>query len=127
MANFFSSQIGKQARVLTAALVLGTAILTLSTGQTAYAIRAPSSDSGGSDSGDGPAIGTAARPKRPADNGIRCTNTLPDGHIDFYLEGDVIWSNGRMLICRANGWQIVRSGSPSSVGGPTSGAYTQMP
>ena len=49
---------------------------------------------------------------------------LPDGHIDFYVEGDVIWSNYRLLVCRSGGWQILRSGPSSSVGSPTGGRYT---
>ena len=53
MLDLSSMHIGTQARALAAALALGAAVLSLSTGPTAYAARVISTDAGDAGTGDG--------------------------------------------------------------------------
>ena len=58
MARLSGINFGASARALTAALLLGTAILSFSPGPTAYAARYVTNEAGDTDSGGGPATGT---------------------------------------------------------------------
>ena len=75
----------RHARVLAAALVIGSAVLGVSTGQ------------------------TEARDNDPADNGVRCVYYNPQtGEMEFYFPGDKIWideysSQPRVLQCGEDG------------------------
>jgi hypothetical protein len=79
----------RHARVLAAALVLGVAVVGLSAGH------------------------AEARPKRPADNGVRCVRYYGDGEIAFFLPGEQVVvndANGKAhnLQCQADGtWKDV--------------------
>jgi hypothetical protein len=122
MAHLSGIQIGKQARALAAALALGAAVLSLSTGPTAYAARVSSTDAGDADTGAGDAgSGTATRDPR-----ARCTITRPDGHIDFYLPGTVYTRPDGQVFCGSDG-QWHRNGivDRATVGG--GGVATQAP
>ena len=58
MAHLTGINIGTFARALVAALLIGTAIMTFSPGQTAYAARAISTEAGDTDTGGAPDGGT---------------------------------------------------------------------
>ena len=75
MAHLSGIHIGKQARALAAALVLGTAILSLAPGH-AEAAKRVSTEAGDTDSGD--SAGTSAA-ERKNQNGseVKCTITRP--------------------------------------------------
>ena len=78
--------IGKQARVLVAALAIGATVLSLSAGQ------------------------AEARPRR--DNGTRCAATLDNGHIVFKLPGEYFSAGGGVNYqCMNTGnWRQTSSG-----------------
>jgi hypothetical protein len=92
MAHLSGIEVGKHARVLAAALVLGAAVLSLSAGQ------------------------AEARPRRPADNGVRCW--LPgggsgraDGYWEAFLPGDIVTdqATGKRYRCGGDGkWHPAR-------------------
>ena len=97
MAHLSRLQIGTQARALAAALALGAAVLSLSAGQ------------------------AEARPKRPADNGVRCwlpgggptsgTPTGPTGYWEAFMPGDVVidQATGKRYRCGSDGkWHPAR-------------------
>jgi hypothetical protein len=128
MAHLAGTRFGTHARVLVAAVALGTAVLSLSPGQTVYAARgiateAGDADSGGTDSGGG----TATRIN--INNKPKCTITRPDGHVDFYLPGTTYVRDGKHLICGNDGqWVVV--GRTGALDGPISGGsgvYTPAP
>jgi hypothetical protein len=80
----------RHARVLAAALMIGAAVLGVSTGQ------------------------AEARDNLPGDNGVRCVYYDPQtGDMDFYFPGDSIFLSGsdgnmRMLYCMEDGtWKDV--------------------
>jgi hypothetical protein len=81
--------IGKHARSVATALVLGVAVVGLAAGH------------------------AEARPKRPADNGIRCVRYYADGSMGFFLPGETIAvddanGKGHTLQCQADGtWKDV--------------------
>ena len=87
MATLSGIQIGKYARVLAAALAIGATVLSLSAGQ------------------------AEARPKRPADNGVRCW--LPNGNEhEFFMPGDIVIDNatGKRYKCGSDGkWHLART------------------
>jgi hypothetical protein len=103
MAHLSEIQIGKHARVLAAALALGAAVLSLSTGQ------------------------AEARAKRPVDNGTRCIFTSADGYIDFFMPGETINWGDETWRCGADGkWRLVRTNS-TPVGPQTGGGEVLAP
>ena len=125
--------VGKRIAGAATALLLGVATLGPSPGQAAYAaesnphgtisLAAIDSDAGGAPEGSG-SSSERKKPKHPADDGVRCADIKPGGHIDFYLPGETIVSNGRTLRCSPwGGWYVVpRSGDAGDVGSPTSGS-----
>jgi hypothetical protein len=131
MAHLSGMGIGTHARTLAVALLLGTAIVSFSGGQAAHAassnpqemvrIAIADPDSGGGP--EDPASNVERRRKHPVDNGIRCSITHPDGHIDLYLPGTIIIRDGRWVMCEENGqWKVLlRSGGAGDVGSPTTG------
>ena len=131
MAHLSGIRIGNHARELTAALMLGAAIVSFVPGQTAYAARAISTDAGDSGSGgdQGPRTpGTSHRETTP-DDGVRCSAGRPDGTIDFYLPGEEIIVGGKRYHCTSNGqWMVTgRTETPGMNTTPGGGVYTQAP
>ena len=108
MARLSGFHIGKQARALAAALVLGATGLALTPGQTAYAARGitnETGDGGTSGGGAGPA------PRMNINDFPKCTITRPDGSVDFYLPGNKIVRDGKTLYCGFDGeWVVTRPG-----------------
>jgi hypothetical protein len=123
----------KRTSILVAAVMLGVATLGLSPGQAAYAagpnprqairIAAIDPNAGGAPEDPGSTSERGKRkPKRPVDNTIYCKDILPNGHIDFYLEGDTLPSNGHTLLCTDHGWvRVSRSGDAGDADSPTTG------
>jgi hypothetical protein len=121
-----------RARPITAALLIGAAILGLVPGQATYAagsnpqeavrIATVDPNSGGGPEGPGSPSDRKKR-KHPVDSFIRCSITHSDGSIDFYLPGEAVARDGRMVICGDNGqWKILpRSGGAGDTGSPTTG------
>lgn len=96
-------QIGTHARVLVAAVVLGTAILGLSAGQVDARTK---------------------KPTAPADTGVRCAFERAPGHLEFYLPGDTIEFQGHTFRCGADGkWHLVKI-TPDGQTGPSGGVFT---
>jgi hypothetical protein len=115
MARVSGIHFAKKARALAAALLLGTAILSLAPGH-AEAARRVVPEAGDTDSGDSSGGSTAER-KSKNQNGsqARCTITRADGHVDFYLEGEKIVRNGRGYYCGGDGqWHAVRTSGAST-------------
>jgi hypothetical protein len=81
VAHLAGIHIGKHARTLAAALLLGGAIVGLSAGL------------------------AQAAPKEPVeDNGTRCAIDDDNGHVDFYLPGDrIAGGDGRWIQCQSDG------------------------
>jgi hypothetical protein len=116
-------------RALAAALTFGAAILSIAPGQAAYAaslnpqemVRIAVADP---DSGGGPEDPASnAERKKPQPQGKLCSITQPNGHIDFYLPGDVVIRDGKWVICGSDGkWSVLpRNGGAGGVGSPTTG------
>ena len=132
MAPLSAIYIGKHARALAAALALGAAVLSLSTGPTAYAARAISTEPSDTEpAADMPTHritgrGTATRTNDP---GKRCTITSANGHVDFYLPGTVYTRDGHNFLCGYDGqwrdWGKVGSPDTTTVGG--GGVATRTP
>ncbi len=97
------------ARALAAALLLGSAAASLWPEQTTYAIE--SDPDGGSGDVERPSSGAAPRRRgRPKDDGTRCTYTMPNGYIDFFMPGDIRTdaATGRKFRCSSyGGWELV--------------------
>ena len=112
MAHLARILIGKQARALAAALAIGATVLSLAPGQTAYAARTTSTEPADPDSGAG---GTPAGGRAGSGTAARvtlCAWTDSDGHVDFYLPGEVVSTSLGKLKCGTNGkWYQVRTSS----------------
>jgi hypothetical protein len=114
------------ARSLAAALMVGIGILSFSPGQTGYAAVGDPTEGGSTDAGADSGT-TERRPQPRKDDGTRCVLTLRNGHIDFYLPGDVITSpySGKRLICTPRGdWALVAlTGGGGDTRPPGGGGY----
>jgi hypothetical protein len=114
---------------LAAALTVGAAILSLAPGQAVYAasshpqemVRIAIADP---DAGSGPEDPASnVERKKPKPQGKLCSITWPNGHIDFYLPGDVVMRDDKWVVCGSDGkWSVLpRSGGAGGVGSPTTG------
>ena len=110
MADLSRIHIGKQARALAAALVIGMAILSLAPGQTAYAV-VTTPGSGDVDTGD-QGSGPASRKPKPASTPVYCVLTRQDGTIEFHEHGAIVTVNGRTFYCTASGHWMEVYGPP---------------
>jgi hypothetical protein len=125
--------IATHARTLAVALLLGTAIVSFSGGQAAHAassnpremvrIAIADPDSGGGPEEPASSAERTRKPKHPVDNGIRCSITRANRHVDFYLPGQDVILDGKIQVCGEDGnWSVLpRSGGPGDVGSPTTG------
>jgi hypothetical protein len=79
MAHLSGNQIGKYAGVLALTLLVGTAVLSLSTREAEAALR--------------------------EDTVVRCAQDMPDGSIKLYRPDDVTWTTGggKASLCTASG------------------------
>jgi subtilisin family serine protease len=133
MTSFPKLQLGTTARALAAALAIGATVLTLSTGPTAYAARSRSMEPGDTGTGAGqPAAhrttGSSTAARDVKDDGVRCSFTFSNGHVEFYLPGEEVVYGSRRFTCGGNGewipWRTVQ-GDGATVGGV--GVATQAP
>ena len=116
-------------RALAAALTVGAAVLSLAPGQAAYAassnpreiVRIAVADPDAGSGPEGPASNVER--KKPKPQGKLCSITRPNGHIDFYLPGDVVMRDDKWVVCGSDGkWSVLpRNGGAGGVGSPTTG------
>lgn len=100
----------RQARSLTAALLLGTAVLGFAPGLPAHAAPAAATQVGSPETGD-PGTGTAERPKNPKP-AKQCQWKNANGSTDYYNVGETVSVNGYgKFKCGKDGkWYQVRTG-----------------
>jgi hypothetical protein len=133
MAHPSGIHIGRHARALTAALLLGTAVLSFVPGQTAHAARAILTEADGSDSGGGPQgdPGTPGTSERNnGGSGVRCTTKNADGSTKYHRPGETVtYKNGMKFKCGRDGkWHQVRlAADPTSSQAPEGGVYSPAP
>jgi hypothetical protein len=103
MTPFGQMRPGTTARALVAALGIAAALVSLTTGPTAYAARGRSTDDGGPGAGGRPGHTTTAVSRDPINDYPKCTVIRPDGTIDFYLPLETVTIEGTELVCGTDG------------------------